>query len=224
MVSIVAVMGFDWRHVVKSILRIGFKKVTSIHLILPPWDDGRARDGINRIKEIATSAGLSEDKVIIHKHDPLKLGETVLGIAKLFVDLIPEGDVLLSLGGGMRALVVEALIAALSLDPAVRKRIKVVIDLEGHEESVEFGADEVALYSLRLPGGQGENAVLDLAVKKGFVTPKLVADKLGKPKSTSHALIKALERKGLLRRVRWGVYEPTELGRMIRKIQQVRSI
>ncbi len=213
--SIVAVMGFDWRHVVKSILRIGFREVVAVHLIMPVWDNERARAGVNEVRKVATAAGLSEDAVHVYRVDPRNFLDAVAGLIQYLSRVIADSDtVLVSLGGGMRALVVETFTALLSLGEVFEsfgRATRVVIDLEGMAEAVEFRLTD-ALSIIVKPPSEEEGKVLILAYERGAVRPKDISEALAKPRSTAHAMLKDLEKRGYLRKVRRGVYELTDLG------------
>ena len=218
MTSIVAVMGYDWRHVVRSILRIGFGGCSSIHLLLPPWEDERSTEGVGKVREIALAAGMSEDRIRVHRVNILDFRDAVLRIARLYMRILAEDDILLSLGGGMRALVAEALAAAIMMsEKSWRERIRVVIDLEGREESVAITVEDIASIRLYPPTARELEAV-KLAVERGVVTPKTLAETIRIPLSTAHATLKSAENKGLLEKVGWGKYRPTELGKTTLKI------
>ncbi len=221
MVSIVAAMGFDWRHVVRSILRIGFKECTSIHLLLPPWSDERAEAGIKEVEKIALAAGLSKEKIHTHRLDVRNYQETIMQLAKMYVDLMSEGGVLLSLGGGMRILVVEALAAALMLgEKDWRKHVRIVVDLEGREESVEFSAEDLASLSLKPPNAR-ELEAIKIALDSGTVTPKKLSEILEIPRSTAHAILGEALRKGYLEKIGWGKYRATSLGKAILYLHKI---
>lgn len=219
MPSIVAVMGFDWRHVVRCVLRIGFKKITAIHLVMPIWPDERAERGVEEIRKISEVAGLPPDRVSVHRVDPTKFTETVFDLSELLSSVwASEGDILVSLGGGMRALVVETFIAALAVHSRSGARIRFVIDLEGREDFVEFTAEDVLIVRRGRPSGK-ELEVLRLARDGAVVTPKRVSEVLNIPRSTAHYILDSLRKEGYLRKVGRGKYVITSLGRAAASVE-----
>lgn len=212
MAAVIAVMGFDWRHVIRSILRIGFMEVTSVHLIMPPWSDERAEAGVAEVRKLAKAAGLSEGSVLVHRVDPRGFIQAVATITDIIASaLAAEERALISLGGGMRALVVETFLAALSVYSSTGRAVEFVVDLEGREESVVFSAEDALLFRRGGPGRR-DKAILEMARERGTISPKDLSEAMGIPRSTAHAILASLERRGFLRKVRRGKYSLTPLG------------
>ena len=217
--SIVAVLGFDERHVVKSILRLGFRNVNSIHLILPDGKgmDKRAVEAIERIRRLADAAGVS--RVEAHKVNYEDFDEAVLQIADILASVTLGGsDTVLSLGGGMRALVIEAYTAVLSMPEELRKYIRIVIDFETGEGCVEV-KPHVPKYRIL---SKDEILILREA-EKGEATPTKISEKLGIPKSSAWKKLAQMVEEGLLMKEMRGSYRQTKKAMLLLSFMEKRG-
>jgi len=204
--SIVAVLGFDERHVVRSILRLGFRNVDSIQLIVPDKQemDRRTVEAINRIRKLANAAAVS--RVETHKVDYEDFDKAVLQIADILASVTLGGsNTVLSLGGGMRVLVIEAYTAVLSMPEELRKYVKIVIDFETGEGYVEV-KPHIPSYRLL---SKDEILILKEA-EKGEATPTKISKKLGIPKSSAWKKLAQMVKEGLLTKEARGSYRQTK--------------
>jgi len=204
--SIVAVLGFDERHVVRSILRLGFRNVDSIQLIVPDKQemDRRTAEAINRIRKLANAAAVS--RVETHKVDYEDFDKAVLQIADILASVTLGGsNTVLSLGGGMRVLVIEAYTAVLSMPEELRKYVKIVIDFETGEGYVEV-KPHIPSYRLL---SKDEILILKEA-EKGEATPTKISKKLGIPKSSAWKKLAQMVKEGLLTKEARGSYKQTK--------------
>lgn len=209
--SIVAVLGFDERHVIKSILRLGFRNIDSVHLIIPKRkeEDRRAVEALQRIRGLAETAGVS--KIEEHRVNYTDFDESVLQIADVLASAASGGsEMVLSLGGGMRALVVEAYTAALSLPDGLRRSIKVAMDFETGEGFVEVEPHIPAYRTL-----SREEALILEEAERGEATPTKISKRLGIPKSTAWKRLSRMADEGLLVKEARGVYRPTKRAMML---------
>jgi len=195
---LIAVLGFDERHVVKSLLRLGFKNVKEVYLLVP---SGRAtkqsEDAIKRIREIAGLAGVSA--VEVFEVDPLKFEESTTRIRKLLMSLCAGGEeITISLGGGMRALIIEALIASLLIPRELSNSIKIVSDLETDEGFIEMRASDLLMISEL---NVDELLILSYLLKKNAVGPTEISRDLNIPKTTAWKILNKLNKRGLLTRL-----------------------
>jgi len=204
--SIVAVLGFDERHVVRSILRLGFRNVDSIQLIVPDKQemDRRTVEAINRIRKLANAAAVSRGET--HKVDYEDFDKAVLQIADILASVTLGGsNTVLSLGGGMRVLVIEAYTAVLSMPEELRKYVKIVIDFETGERYVEV-KPHIPSYRLL---SKDEILILKEA-EKGEATPTKISKKLGIPKSSAWKKLAQMVKEGLLTKEARGSYKQTK--------------
>ncbi|MCX8170336.1 MAG: CRISPR-associated CARF protein Csa3 [Candidatus Methanomethyliaceae archaeon] len=192
---LIAVLGFDERHVIKSLLRLGFKNVKKVYLIVPSARTTKqSEDAVKRIREVAELAGVSV--VEVFDVDPLNFEESVNRIRRLLMSLCAGGEeITISLGGGMRALVIEALIAALLIPRELSSGVKVVSDLETGEGFVEIRiADLLMISELKFD----ELLILSYLLKKNVVGPTEINRDLNIPKTTAWKILSKLSNKGLL--------------------------
>ena len=137
--ALIASLGFDERHVIRNLLRIGFKGVKKIILLIPSWDiDSRTKRAIDEIVKIAVIAGLERNSIVTYRVDVKNLYNAVKAIYRLYRELVNEGvdKVIVSLGGGLRALIIEAFLAIILLDRNTREKITVIVDLETGEDYI----------------------------------------------------------------------------------------
>lgn len=197
---LVAVLGFDERHVIKSLLRLGFKNVRRVYLVVPYGRTGKqTEEAIKRIKEIAEMAGTGADGVKTLEVDPLNFSESVGKIRRLLMEMSAGcEEVVVSLGGGMRVLVLETLVASLLVPRELRGCVKIVSDLETGEGFVELWASDMLLASELKPD---ELLTLSYLLKRGSAGPTDVGRDLKMPKTTAWKILSRLSRRGLLTRL-----------------------
>ena len=213
---LVAVLGFDERHVIKSILRVGFKNVIGIYLIVPMGRiTKQTEDAIKRIKEIAGMAGVNQ--VEVYEIDPLHFEESVAKLRSLLMKLCAGGEeVIVSLGGGIRAMVIESIIAATLLPQNMRKYVKIVSDLETGEGYIELVlADILLINELRYE----ELLLIKYLKERGRVGPTDINRNLSIPKTTAWKLLNKLASRGVIEK-EGREYKLTENGARLSKIAE----
>ncbi|MEM1681092.1 MAG: helix-turn-helix domain-containing protein [Sulfolobales archaeon] len=211
---LVAVLGFDERHVIKSLLRLGFKNVDGIYLVVPAGRiTEQTRDAIKRIEEVAMLAGVDvNNQVKIVEVKPVDFGSTISELRRLLMNLSVGGEeITISVGGGFRAMVVEVLIAALLLPLEISRRVKLVCDLESGDGFIEFSVfDILSIYRL----GYDELKVLSYLTRKEPAGPTQISREFSIPKTTAWKILKKLHKENYL--VRDGrEYKLSEIGRRI---------
>jgi len=211
---LVAVLGFDERHVVRSLLRLGFKNVDVIYLVVP---SGRVtkqtEEAIKRITEVAKLANVSN--VEIFEVDPLEFGNAVAKLRKLLMDLCSGGkDLVISLGGGMRVLIIETLIASLLIPKELSSHISLVADLESSEGYIEVNIHNLLIISeLRTD----ELQVLKYLLTKTSAGPTEISRSLQIPKTTVWKILKKLHNKGLVTKHNRD-YKVSDIGEKVRDL------
>lgn len=191
---------------VKSILRLGFRNVDSIYLILPAMEqtDKRVVEAVDRIRKLADAAGVS--KIEVRRVNYKDFDEAVLQIADVLASVTLGGsETTLSIGGGMRALVVEAYTAALSMPEELRKYVKIVVDFETGEGYVEVKPHIPSYRTL----SDEEILILKEAIR-GEATPTKISEKLRIPKSSAWKKLAQMVREGLLVKEARGSYRQTK--------------
>ncbi|NPA97430.1 MAG: CRISPR locus-related DNA-binding protein [Crenarchaeota archaeon] len=210
MTAIVATLGFDERHIVRSILRIGFGGVKRVILLVPTGGiDERTQRAFDEVKKLASMAGVNDVSLM---EVPIEsFNDAVADIRRVVYDCVQKyGRAVVSLGGGMRALVVETLIAVFTLPPNEKKKVDIVVDLETGKDGIKFPA----WIPLELRLSDVESRVLEYVVEKGSANLGDVATELGVARSTAWKALERLVDAGLLSKREY-TYEPTEVGRFV---------
>jgi CRISPR locus-related DNA-binding protein len=211
---LIAVLGFDERHVIRSLLRLGFKNVDVIYLVVP---SGRitkqTEEAIKRITEVAKLANVSDVKVF--EVDPLGFGSAVAKLRKLMIDLCSGGkDLVISLGGGMRVLIVETLVASLLVPKELSSHILVVVDLESGEGYIEVNISNILTISELK---SDELQVLKYLLTKAPAGPTEISKTLGIPKTTVWKILKKLHAKGLVTK-QYREYKASDTGERLKEL------
>ncbi len=211
--AIIATLGFDERHIVRSILRIGFGGVKKILLLVPRGGiEEKTTKAFDQVKSLASIAGV--DDVSMVEIPVERFDDAVAEIRRLAYECVSKySRVFVSLGGGMRALVVETLIAIFTLPPSEKRKIDIVVDLETGKDSVKFPA----WIPLELRLSDVESRVLEYVVSKGSANLADVATELNIARSTAWKALERLVDAGFLTK-REFVYEPTEVGKFVYSI------
>lgn len=199
---------------IKSLLRLGFKNVRKVYLIVPSGRTTKqSEDAIKRIKEISGLAGVSA--VEVFETDPLDFGGSVGSIRRLLMKLSAgREEVIVSLGGGIRALIIETLIASLLIPKELRDSIRIVSDLETGEGFIEMWASDILMVSeLKFD----ELSTLSYLLKKGSVGPTDISKDLKIPKTTAWKILNKLSKRGLLNKL-GREYKLSEIGKRIAPI------
>ncbi|MEM1983567.1 MAG: CRISPR-associated CARF protein Csa3 [Sulfolobales archaeon] len=192
---LIAVLGFDERHVIKSLLRLGFKNVNSVYLVVPSGRITRQTDdAVKRIKEVAGLAGVNRVELV--EVEPVEFGSAVSKLRRLLMSLsVGEGFITVSLGGGMRAMVIEMLVATLLLPSDIGSRVNLVCDLETGEGFIELSVFDIISFTQL---SYDELKVLSYFIMKGSVGPTQISKEFNIPKTTAWKLLKRLYEKGYL--------------------------
>ncbi len=210
MTAIIATLGFDERHIVRSMLRIGFGGVKRVILLVPRGGlDERTQRAYEEVKKLATMAEVTDVDMV---EVPIEsFNDAVADIRRIVYECVSKyGKAVVSLGGGMRALVVETLIAVFTLPPNEKKKVDVIVDLETGKDGIKFPA----WIPLELRLSDVESRVLEYVVEKGSANLGDVATELGVARSTAWKALERLVDAGLLSKREY-TYEPTEVGKFV---------
>lgn len=188
---IVATLGFDERPVLHAISETGFKGVEKIFLIRPFNDDPRAVKAVSEIKKLASIANLGDEDVVSYRVDVRDFWGSVAMIHRLLREVAKNtGDyVVLCLGGGLRALVLETYTSFILLSLDERRKFKVRIDLETGDHVIVLRGEEIFL-DTRVSSSELE--ILETLREEPGLTLTEISDKLIKPTSTVHRVLKKL--------------------------------
>jgi len=211
--GIIATLGFDERHVIRSMLRIGFGGVQKIVLLVPRGGlEERAKRALDEISKLAGLAGVKD---ISTAEVPIEVfHEAVATIRRIVRDCVRSfGGAVVSLGGGMRALVIETLLAVLTLPIQDKKSVKIVVDLETSQGSIEFPAS--IPIDIRL--SEVEIRALEYVINKGRATLGEVSEDLKLARSTAWKALEKLVSIGCLKKEDF-TYIPTDIGLFVNAI------
>ncbi len=138
--NLVTLLGFDITHVMLSITKLPTKpnRVIAIIAKFGEYMDPRVISAINSLKQVSGYMGISSDEIYINV---LNYEEAVENIRKILLNNLP---LVLDLGGGPRILVIESLIAYLSLPTNKRSMISIMIYLEGMNRVEVLGHDKIS--------------------------------------------------------------------------------
>lgn len=194
---IVATLGFDERPVIRALSEAGFKGFSKIYLIRPIDDDPRAVKAVAEIKKISSMAGLRDEDVVSLRVDPRSFWESVSIVHDLLSSIAKGGseEIHLLLGGGLRALVLEAYTAFILLTDNTRSKIKVRVDLETGDHTIIISGEELPP-DTKL--SEAEHRILEILGERPGLTMTDISDIMVKPASTTHRLLKKLLLRGLL--------------------------
>ncbi|NPA98740.1 MAG: CRISPR locus-related DNA-binding protein [Crenarchaeota archaeon] len=212
---IISTIGFDERPVLRALSETGFRGIEKIILIRPLDDDPRAVKAVSEIKKIASIAGLRDEDIVSYRVDPHHFWESVSLIYDLLENTMSGANsVVLLLGGGLRALIIETYTAFLLLSCSKRTKCIVRIDLETGDSTIVVPGAEIIVNTVLTPL---EKRVLETIKEKPGASLTIISDVLVKPASTIYRVLKRLVDKGLVEK-RNRKYFLTSSGKIALKI------
>lgn len=214
--ALIATLGFDERHVVKSLIDIGMSGVVRIVLLVPDWGlDERTMKAIDTITHITSLAGIDRDAIIVREVSVLDPWKGIRDIMNILYDTYTYGvdEIIISLGGGLRALVIETYTAALLVDPEITSKITIRIGIEGRSEYISYKIEEIPI-CLRID----EQEILVLkTIEKGIDKLSDIARETKIPRSTTWKILQKLCMKKILEKKNRR-YQLTNLGKTLLKL------
>ena len=212
MTYIIAPLGFDIRPVIRAMMDSGFADLKGVYLIVPKGEkDQRVETALSEVKKVAQLGGLNELKKV--EVDYSDFFQAILSIRKLIDSISISGEkIIVSLGGGMRVLVTEVLIACIIANEAQRKMLEVFIYPESGEGTrVSFVVQDVITISNL---HEEEFRLLNVIKEMRYGSITSISERLKIPKSTAWKRINKLVEMGLVREER-RKYVLTELGERV---------
>jgi len=212
MTYIIAPLGFDIRPVIRAMMDSGFADLKGVYLIVPKGEkDQRVETALSEVKKVAQLGGLNELKKV--EVDYSDFFQAILSIRKLIDSISISGEkIIVSLGGGMRVLVTEVLIACIIANEAQRKMLEVFIYPESGEGTrVSFVVQDVITISNL---HEEEFRLLNVIKEMRYGSITSISERLKIPKSTAWKKINSLVEMGLVRPER-RKYVLTELGERV---------
>ena len=191
---LVATIGFDERPVIRAILRHGlnFREI----LLLKPREpsDSRSSRVIENIRSLLekTDANVKLSVVEVDVKDFYRgVGEVKKHLAEKTREY--GGEILLLLGGGMRSLITETLVAAIQLSNELLVKGVIEIDLEGEASYTSARIEDLVPLTLT----PQERRILE-EIRKEPKSLSSLRTSLDLPKTTIWKILQRLEEKGLV--------------------------
>ncbi len=212
-----ATLGFDERPVIRTMSEKGFEGITKIYLIRPLDDDPRGSKAVAEIRKIASIAGVSDEDVVSFRVDPRMFWESVSLIHDLMASILASSreEVVVLLGGGLRALILEAYTAFLLIPCDARSRLRLRIDLEIGGQPIIINGGEIPIRNIDI--SDAELRILEVVAANPGLNLTGISDVLVKPTSTIHKSLKRLLAHGLLAR-EGNKYYLSQLGRILLRL------
>jgi len=140
MVSALILLGFDITHAVLTLSNYKPSRAVAVVAMVDGRIDPRASIAYSSFSQVAVAMGVDISRIEIEVSDIYGAVAKLRGVMK---ELSTDLPLVIDLGGGMRILVIEALLAYFSLPDNTRKRIKLVVYFEGTNRSVELSAEDI---------------------------------------------------------------------------------
>lgn len=216
MTSALVLLGFDVGHLVATLLNF---KPSALVVAVATVDgslDPRVSAAYSYFEQLATMSRVRCDRINVDVSNFEGAVETLReAIIRLSNESLP---VIVDVGGGMRLLVLEALLAVLSLPNWLQDLVNVVVYLEGTNRYIELNYERImrTVKTHKLRGRTEEltyidRKILEILEGKGIATLKQIHEELMKQNiSTSKQnvgrLLTKLEDKGYVKKVGRGRY------------------
>ncbi len=215
---IISTLGFDERPVIRSLASIGFRDVEKIVLIRPYEDDQRAVKAVSEIKKIASMASLRDEDIVSYRVDVYDYWLSISMIYNLYMEYVSlDKNIIVCLGGGLRALVLEAYTALILLPNNLRRSIIIRIDLETGKNTIVLRGEEI-LTSLEISSQQYR--VLELLEDEPGLYLSKISYEIDKPVSTTYRVLKKLVEQGYIEK-RENRYYLTSKGKALLNIKKM---
>jgi len=205
--NIITVLGFDVSHTLLVMTKSAIKpsKIVVLFGVIRGESDQRAETALAMLKQFASMMGVSIERVDV---EVVEVDKAVEKILRVLEENLPA---ILDLGGGLRLLVIEALIAYTMLSPSKMDSITLYTALEGRNELVNIDVKNI---KKRLAASKVlsdiHKAVLGIIEERGVVTPREILSKLQEKGVT---ITKQHLAKVLAKLVNLGLVEKVERGR-----------
>ena len=141
MVSALILLGFDITHAVLTLSNYKPSRVVAVVAMVDGRIDPRTSIAYSSFSQVAVAMGVDISKIEIEVSD---IYEAVTKLRSVMKELSTDLPLIIDLGGGMRVLLIETLLAYFSLPNSIRKSIKLVVYFEGTNRSVELSAEDIS--------------------------------------------------------------------------------
>lgn len=140
MVTAMMLLGFDVTHAVLTLTQYRPAKVIALLAAVNGSIDPRTSIAYSSLEQVAKAMRIDIAKVEV---EVTRIAEAVQKVRNTIVELAKIPPVIIDVGGGMRILLLETILAYLSLHDSVRNYIKVVMYLEGTDKSFELTSNDI---------------------------------------------------------------------------------
>ena len=216
MPSALILLGFDVGHAVASLLNFRPSVVLAAVAVVDGSVDPRAAAAYSHLEQLAIMARTKCGRLDV---EVLDVEGAVKTLREALTRLATEGvPVIVDVGGGMRLLVLETLLAVLSARRWLQDLLKVVAYVEGTTRYVELDYSRI-LRIVKTYRAQEEveeltyvdRAILEVLERRGMATlgqihEELVKQGITTSKQNVSRILSKLENKGYVRRVGRGLY------------------
>lgn len=141
MASALILLGFDITHAVLTLSNYKPSRVVAVVAMVDGRIDPRTSIAYSSFSQVAVAMGVDISKIEIEVSDIYGAVAKLRGVMK---ELSTDLPLIIDLGGGMRVLLIETLLAYFSLPNSIRKSIKLVVYFEGTNRSVELSAEDIS--------------------------------------------------------------------------------
>lgn len=216
MTSALILLGFDVGHAVSSLLNFKPSIITIAVATINGSLDPRTAVAYSHLEQLAAITRVKCSRLNVEVSNVEKAVET---IGEELVRLAKEGvPVIVDIGGGMRLLVLETLLAIFSLPKWLQDLVKVIAYFEGTNRYVELNYKDIMkiIKTYRLYRGSEEltyvdKKVLEILDRKGKASLKEIHEELMRQgittsKQNVNRILTKLEDKGYIKRIERGIY------------------
>jgi len=212
--ALITLLGFDVTHAVIAFSTFNPQKVVCILASVGGVVDARTEIAFSSFFNVAKLKNVNVD---ISKHivEVLDIPTAINNIYTLIKDLIGKYlQVIVDIGGGLRLLVIEMVMALLKLRLEERRKVKAIIFIEGRNEyrelpdmaSLIWGETQLATLS-----SKAKTLLLHMDSQRDYKLSELreVLEKAlnqSVSKTTMYRIVKELEEAGLVIKTRKGIY------------------
>lgn len=210
MTVVVATLGFDVTHAVFTI--VNFKPIEFVALmgLVNGSLDPRSSIAFSYLEQVARASGAKVEKVEVEVLDPRI---AVNKIKSVLESKARKSSLVLDLGGGLRLLVVETLIAYFSLPSELRRNSRLLLYIEATNKAVEIKFEDIRKMMLKKPAVLSEIEELVLSVMEeqrehtlDQIYRAIKQKGLSRSKQSIYKVLKKLEKDGFIVKSARGKY------------------
>jgi len=214
-------IGFDVNLVMRSLLKIGLSNGDVLLLLYSKsggeYERKKVEKAVETIKDLVSKTGIGYYDIVVSGFDFVNDVATILNAIKKH----SKAHIIASLVGGMRIVIVEAIVSLLLYRKFVNKNVNVTVHVMREDGTYDIMLPLDAMYLPDL--SNRELTVLKIIKREELfrkTRAKIVEDlssKLNVTESMIYKLLSSLERKNILRS-KDSTLEPTLLGKIILSI------